>query len=75
MFIERPCKKYLWVTVAKIVTKVRVAISTEERRSPWQPIHGPPPGTCQVKCGVCNEFLPKMQAGSGNSGRETKLIR
>lgn len=65
MFIERPCQKYLRVTVAKIVTKVRVAIYTDERRSPWQPIHGPPPGTCQMKCSVCNEFLPKMQAGSG----------
>ena len=56
MFIERPCQKYLRVTVAKIVTEVRVAIYTEERRSPWQPIHGPPPGTCQVKCSVCNEL-------------------
>ena len=65
MFIKRPCQKYWRVNVAKIVTKVRVAISTEERRSPWQPTHDPSPGACQMKCSVCNEFLPKMQAGSG----------
>lgn len=65
MFIKRPCQKYLRVNVAKIVTKVRAAISTEERRSPWQPTHDPSPGACQVKSSVCNEFLPKMQAGSG----------
>lgn len=65
MFIKRPCQKYLRVNVAKIVTKVRAAISTEERRSPWQPTHDPSPVACQVKSSVCNEFLPKMQAGSG----------
>ena len=65
MLIKRSCQRYWRVNVAEIVTKVRVAISTEERRSPWQPTHGPPPGTCQVKSSVCNEFLPKMQVGSG----------